>query len=66
MEHLGGLMLGRFGGKEKLSETIEGFKRFRPLIPEPGQARLAEMKEKMMPLQENVRKLFEYIKRAKA
>jgi DNA-binding transcriptional MerR regulator len=66
METTGKELMERVGGREKTLERMENFKRYRPLIPEAGQARIDEMKAKMKPFQENMKKLAEYLRRAKA
>ena len=66
MEDTGKELMEHVGGREKTLQRIENFKRYKPLIPQAGDAQVDEMKAKMKPFQENMRKLFEYLRRAKA
>jgi len=66
MEDTGKELMKHAGGREKTLERIENFKRYGPLIPQPIEARMDEMRAKMKPFQENMRKLAEYLRRAKA
>ena len=65
IEHAGGEMLRRALGSKNPSEAMKTFKQFQPLIPQLGQAQMDEIREKMK-VQENMRKLFEYLRRARA
>ena len=56
IEHAGREMLDRTG------KTLETFKRYQHLIPQPGQVQMDEIREKV----KSMRPLFEYLRRAKA
>src|SRR5438045_549672 len=51
MENTGKEMMEQVGGREKTLERIENFKRYRPLIPQAGDAKVDELKAKMKPFQ---------------
>ena len=58
IEHAGREIVDR----TNLPEKMETFKRHEHLVPQPGQAQMDEIREKV----KSMRPLFEYLRRAKA
>ena len=66
METAGKELMEQVGGREKTLARIENFKRYQPLIPREAQGKVNEINAKMKPFQDSMRRLMEYLRRAKA